>query len=79
MLATYKKGRDNSGHSGHPNKYRVSSVPSRMSRVLRTRDRKWQQPGPEDSIVLYRVPGDFALDCAVATTRPMSRTGRTVA
>ena len=71
MPASSKKGRDNSGHSGHANKYRGSKRPESVSRVFPTRDQKWGAN--------RLLAGDPALDCAVKTTRPMSRAGRTVA
>ena len=79
MPASSKKGRDNSGHSGHPNKYRVFERPDSMSRVFRTRDRKWLRTRAAGSKLRCRMAGDSALDCGVATKRPMSRTGRTLA
>jgi hypothetical protein len=71
MPGSHKNTRDNSGHSGHPNKYRGFKRPESVSRVLRTRDRKSRRCGHE--------PGDSALDCAVATTRLMSWPERTTA
>ena len=66
MLASHKNTRDNSGHSGQPNKYRGSKRPELVSRVFPTRDQKRAPTG--------QVPRDSALDCALPTTRPMSRT-----
>lgn len=78
MLASSKNGRDNSGHSGHPNKYRGFERPELVSRVFPTRDRKWGQTGGAAAVRRLR-PGPSALDCVVPTTRPMSWPERTAA
>ena len=62
MLTSYKKGRDDSGQSGQAYKYRVPSVPSRSPEFSRL------------GTLSGRLPCHSALDCAVVTTRPMSRT-----
>jgi hypothetical protein len=66
MLARYKTGRDSSGHSVHVNNYKDLGRPELVYRVFPTRDKRPGQTG--------QVPGDSELDCAVPTTRPMSRT-----
>jgi hypothetical protein len=73
MLTSPRNGRDNSGHSGHPYKYRGFGRPESASRVFRLGTDVWDSETP-DSIKQSRVRGASGLDCAVATTRPMSRT-----
>ena len=79
MLASYKKGRDSSGHSVHPNKYNVLERPELVYRVFQTRDKHRRQTALADSVERGPAPGPSALDCAVAAKRPISRAGRTVA
>ena len=73
MLASYKKGRDSSGHSVQATNYRVSSVPSRCPEFPELGTEK-SGTVTADSTTRDRVPGHSPLDCALATTRPMSRT-----
>jgi hypothetical protein len=75
MLASHKKARDNSGHPVHPNHCKGLERPDLVFRVFRTRYRTWGQSAATDSVIRRRAP---ALDCAVPSTRLMSRTGRTV-
>lgn len=71
MLAWHKSSRDNSGQSGHANKINALDCPELLSRVFRTRDKKWGQTG--------QGVRDSALDCGAPTKRPMSRPRRAVA
>jgi hypothetical protein len=78
MRALSKNTRDNSGHSGHTNRYRGFKHPESMSRLFRTRDTKFKigasNAAPPAPVVIL-----FALDCAVTTTRLMSWPERTAA
>lgn len=79
MLASCKKGRDSSGHSVRPNKYKGLERPELVSRVFVLGTESWGQPAPQIRWDGVWMLADSALDCAVVTERPMSRTGRTVA
>lgn len=72
MLTLLKNAWDKSGQSGQARKYWGPSIPSRLSRVSRNRDKL-----PMRVPSRLPVPIAFELDCAPETTRPMSWPERT--